>query len=557
MKARTTLRRLDNRETVRLAVEHLEDRVVPGEALTALLLPMGLLPLDDLLSPQASTRDTAVNLSITDASTPEVERSASLSEFDSPMDNASPSILSARNDSPAQVSVQDVQGEPGSSSTIDAVFGDGLPDLALPAEAAPLHHLPNLDVASQGSAGPAAFSIPMPATGNLGVLDAAAPAVAVSPGLSSVTAMLAGDAGGAAPMLSVHPMGHGHGGGGGGGGGGGTPAGYNPTQIRHAYGFDTLSSDGTGQTIAIVDAFDDPNITADLNTFSSQYSLPTTTSGTFTFTKVYAQGSQPVGNTGWGQEISLDVEWAHAIAPHAPIMLVEAASNSFANLMGGVDYAVSHGAHAVSMSWGAGDFVGESTYDSHFNVSGVTFLASSGDTGSQVIYPSSSPFVVSVGGTHLPLDSNGNLTSAESAWSSGGGGVSSGEAEPGYQVSYGIVQSGRATPDVSYNADPYTGVAVYDSYGGYGWFVVGGTSAGAPQWAALVALADQNRITALSSNNLTTSPEYQAATGPGYASNYRDITSGSNGHPATTGYDLATGVGSPLANNLVPYLHGL
>jgi subtilase family serine protease len=354
-------------------------------------------------------------------------------------------------------------------------------------------------------------------------------------------------------MLHVQPMKGPH------GGGGGTPAGYSPAQIRHAYGIDQLASNGTGQTIAIVDAYDDPNIVSDLNKFSTQFGLPTTTSGAFTFTKAFAQGSAS-GNAGWGQEISLDVEWAHAVAPNANILLVETASNSFGNLFGGVDYAVNHGAHVVSMSWGANDFSGESTYDSHFNVAGVTFLASAGDSGGVVNYPAASPFVVSVGGTHLPLDSSGNLTGAETAWTGGGGGASRYEAEPGFQTGFGISLGGRGTPDVSYNADPYTGVAVYDSYayaGQSGWLVFGGTSAGAPQWAGLIALANQSRTTPLASSNLTTSPVYTAATGAVYATNYRDITSGSNGYPAGPGYDLATGLGSPLAKNLVPYLASL
>jgi subtilase family serine protease len=305
-------------------------------------------------------------------------------------------------------------------------------------------------------------------------------------------------------------------------------------------------------TIAIVDAYDDPNIQSDLNTFSSTFGLPTTT-----IAEAYAQGNKPAANASWAQEISLDVEWAHALAPSANILLVEAASNSFDDLFGAVDYAASHGASAVSMSWGGSEFGSESGYDSHFNVFGVTFLAAAGDSGGQQIYPAVSPYVVAVGGTTLPLDSNGNLTGAESAWSGGGGGPSAFEPEPGYQISYGITGGKRDTPDVSYDANPNTGVAVYDSvpyFGQSGWQVFGGTSVGAPSWAALIALADQSRATPLSSNNPASSPLYNAATGSAnYANNYRDITSGSNGYPATIGYDLATGLGSPLANNLAPY----
>src|SRR5262249_25533240 len=151
----------------------------------------------------------------------------------------------------------------------------------------------------------------------------------------------------------------------------------------------------------------------------------------------------------------------------------------------------------VSMSWGSPDASGESSYDSHFEKSGVTFLAAAGDSGGQVDYPSASPYVVSVGGTTLNVDSSGNYKS-ESAWSRGGGGPSKYESEPGYQKSYGISLSGRGTPDVAYDANPSTGFSVYDTVpydGRTGWFKVGGTSAGAPQWAALVALADQGRST--------------------------------------------------------------
>jgi subtilase family serine protease len=212
------------------------------------------------------------------------------------------------------------------------------------------------------------------------------------------------------------------------------------------------------------------------------------------------------------------------------------------------------------MSWGFNEGSGELPYDSHFKVPGVTFLASSGDSGGRVIYPSASPYVVSVGGTSLKLDANGNRT-AETAWSAGGGGASGVESLPGYQSTFGLSYGGRATPDVAYNADPNTGVLVYDSvsyFGMSGWLIAGGTSAGAPQWAALVALADAGRTTTpLTSTDLTTSPVYTAANGSVYSSNYYDVTSGSNGYPAGTGYDLATGLGSPKANNLIPYLNKL
>ncbi|HLI46455.1 MAG TPA: S53 family peptidase, partial [Geobacterales bacterium] len=352
-----------------------------------------------------------------------------------------------------------------------------------------------------------------------------------------------------------------------------TPIGYSPVQIRHAYGFDLLSCSftgtfgssnlcGYGQIIAIVDAYDDPNIENDLNVFSSQFGLPSCTSSNGCFIKAMPQG-KPRADQGWALEISLDVEWAHAIAPGAKILLVEAKSNSLSNLLAAVDYAVSQGAKVVSMSWGGSEFSSESSYDYHFNVAGVSFFASSGDSGHGVIWPAASPYVIGVGGTTLNLDAQGNVLS-ETAWSGSGGGISAYEKEPSYQVNYGISSNGmRAVPDVAYDADPNTGFAVYDSYGYQGqkgWFEVGGTSAGAPQWAALTAIVDSGRSTPISASNFGSGTEiYLAATGSVYSTNFRDITSGTNGNcgsvcTASSGYDFVTGLGSPQANNLIPYL---
>jgi hypothetical protein len=323
---------------------------------------------------------------------------------------------------------------------------------------------------------------------------------------------------------------------------------YDPAQIRHAYGVDQLSNRGAGQTIYIVDAYNDPNISRDLQTFDAQWGLPNPT------LTVHKMSNRIWNSVSWGVEESLDVEWAHAIAPSANITLVEATSASYSALFSAVDWATNNGARIVSMSWGGGDASSDSSYDSHFNHSGVTYIASAGDSGGVVEYPSASPYVLSVGGTTLNIDTSGNYIS-ESAWSSGGGGASGYENEPGYQTSYGIHLSGRGTPDVSYDADPNTGVYVYDTYTYQpGWYEVGGTSAGAPQWAALVALADQGRSAPLSTNNLASRTEYNAAIGSAYGSNYHDVITGSNGYAAGPGYDLATGLGSPQANNLVPWL---
>jgi hypothetical protein len=341
--------------------------------------------------------------------------------------------------------------------------------------------------------------------------------------------------------------------------------GYSPAQIRHAYGFDQISgsADGSGTTIAIVDAYDDPTIASDLQQFDATFGLPAAN-----FTKVNQTGgsTMPSPDTGWSDEISLDVEWAHAIAPGAKILLVEANSASFSDLLTAVKYAASQpGVVDVSMSWGGNEFSGETAYDSYFQTpsghSGVTFIASSGDSGAPPIYPAISPNVLAVGGTTLPnLDTAGDYTS-ESAWSGSGGGISSYEAQPSYQQ--GVVtqtSTYRTNPDVSYDADPNTGFPVYDSYDPTGpWLEFGGTSDAAPQWAALVAIADQGRAAA-GEPSLDGPTQLLPMLYKLPSTDFHDITSGaSDGSPvenATPGYDLATGRGTPLANLIVSGLVG-
>jgi subtilase family serine protease len=340
--------------------------------------------------------------------------------------------------------------------------------------------------------------------------------------------------------------------------------------MRHIYGFDQISNLGSGQTIAIVDAYDDPNIFSDADVFDHQF---TTVIGgsqsyysaygasTAWLTKVYASGSKPAGNTGWGQEISLDVEWAHAIAPQAKILLVEAASNSFADLLTADDKAVALGAAVISNSWGGGEFSGQTTYDSHFTATGVTFVFSAGDSGNQS-YPATSPYVVAVGGTTLSHDANYNWT-GESGWSSGGGGVSAYEAKPSYQS--GLSYGNRANPDVAYDADPNTGVAVYDSYGSNffnpAWNQYGGTSISAPQWSALLALTNQGRVSLTQPKSVLdgvtqTLPALYAMTSDSNGTQLYDVTTGSNSvGSAGPGYDLVTGNGTPRkASNTYNYL---
>src|SRR5712691_5613018 len=213
------------------------------------------------------------------------------------------------------------------------------------------------------------------------------------------------------------------------------PTGLSPAQARHAYGFDQITNQGKGQIIGIVDAYDDPNIESDLGVFNNAFGLAACTTSNGCFKKVYASGVKPSTSAGWSLEISLDVEWAHAIAPQAKIVLVEAASSSFTDLLNAVDVAVQNGASAVSMSFGGGEFSGETSYDTHFAVNGVTFTASSGDSGNGVEYPAASPDVVGVGGTTLTTGTGGSYIS-ETAWSGSGGGQSSVENEPPYQPSY-------------------------------------------------------------------------------------------------------------------------
>lgn len=328
-----------------------------------------------------------------------------------------------------------------------------------------------------------------------------------------------------------------------------TPKGYTPDQIKAAYGINQLSASGKGKTVAIVEAYGSPSITKDILAFNKAFGLKAAN-----LTIAYAQGQTKRVDAGWALETSLDVEWVHALAPDANILLVVAKSNSFSDLMGAVDYATTHEADVVSMSWGGSEFSGETAYEGTFQKSGVVFTASSGDSGAGAQYPASSPYVVSVGGTTLRLDSSDNWAS-ETAWSGSGGGTSSYEPKLSYQLSDGISSNNRDIPDVSFDADPSTGVAVYDStnyQGQKGWFQVGGTSFGAPAWASLVALADQGNSGLTDGHTAL----YGLATNGSYKRDYHDITSGSNGaYTAGSGYDLVTGLGSPLANNLVSALN--
>lgn len=345
------------------------------------------------------------------------------------------------------------------------------------------------------------------------------------------------------------------------------PRGFTPAEIRRAYGIDTLSfgdvpADGRGTTIAIVTAYDSPNVAADLATFNATFGLPEPPS----FRKVNQNGGPrlPTVNPAWATETCIDVQWAHAIAPGAAILVVEASSNSDADLMAAVSYARSvPGVVSVSMSWGRIEYAGERAHDGLFTTPagqpGVSFFAASGDYGAPGIYPAASRNVVAVGGTSLTLDAAG--TAVERGWAKSGGGVSTQQPRPAWQA--GVIPATaqrRAFPDVALVSDPATGLAVVDSRAGgqaSPWKVYGGTSIAAPQWAALAALVAQGRALA-GAAPLDGATQLLPALYALPDEAFRDVTSGtSTGSPryaATAGWDFVTGLGSPVAATLVSAL---
>jgi len=309
-------------------------------------------------------------------------------------------------------------------------------------------------------------------------------------------------------------------------------AGCNPNTL-------TAVPTGGARMIAIVDAYDAPNAASDLAKFSTQFGLPAAS-----FQVVYASGRQPAHDLGWEFEESLDVQWAHAMAPGARIVLVEAASSSFTDLMAAEDVASSivaaAGGGEVSNSWGATEFSGETAYDSHFVKPGVVFLASAGDNPG-TSWPGTSPNVVSAGGTTVRRNPSTGAFIAEVPWDSAGGGVSLVELRPSYQTAISsAVGKYRGIPDLSFDSNPVTGVWVYDSNAG-GWNVVGGTSVASPALAGI--------LNWVGSFYTSTNAELTAMYGKiGVSTAFNDVTSGYcgpyGGYTAGTGWDLCTGVGS-------------
>ncbi len=329
------------------------------------------------------------------------------------------------------------------------------------------------------------------------------------------------------------------------------PQGFNPNDIRGAYNLSGRAP--RNFIVAIVDAYNDPTINADLDFYSRQFNLPIlpdcqgaiNKSPVPCFTKVNQRGSSalPKPNSGWAMEIALDVETVHALCENCSILLVEASSPNLKNLMAAVDTAVSQGANAISNSYGGPEFADEKLSDSHFKHPGVAITVSSGDSGYGVQYPAASPYVTAVGGTSLYLSADGKYHD-ENAWSDAGSGCSKFELKPNWQTDAKC--AGRTVADVSAVADPQTGMAIYSTTsakGQKGWFKVGGTSLAAPIIAAVYALSGN-----IPTNRQANSLPY----GLGSKSNLHDVVGGSNGDCGAdylcvgkTKYDGPTGLGSP------------
>jgi hypothetical protein len=320
---------------------------------------------------------------------------------------------------------------------------------------------------------------------------------------------------------------------------GGTPSGYGPADLQSAYNL-PASPAGSGMTVAIVDAYGYPNAESDLAVYRSYYGLPACTTANGCFKKVNqsgVEGSYPQNNSGWATEEALDVDMVSAICPSCKIILVEANSANQSDLDAAVDTAASLGANAISNSYG-GSENSSSANDTHYDHPGIAITASSGDNGYGVEFPASSQYVTAVGGTSLSKASNARGWT-ETAWSGAGSGCSSYVAKPSWQKDTGCAM--RTVADVSAIADPYTGVAVYETNGKRGgWQVYGGTSVASPIIASVYALSGGNWS--------SPAPSYPYAN----ASKLFDVTSGSNGScggtylcTAEAGYDGPTGLGTP------------
>ncbi len=404
------------------------------------------------------------------------------------------------------------------------------------------------------------------------------------PGARSMAAVAVGGDGMAAPQAAASVV-----------------ATYTPAQIRAAYGLPALpaagaslsaaqaAQGGAGQTIYIVDAMHDPNVAAELAAFNQKFGLASCTTkaiaatsalplakasaGACEFSVVYATAAGTMGtaapayDAGWATEIALDVQWAHATAPLARIVLIEAPDPSQASLLGAIKLANAMGPGVVSMSFGGTEGSNTAAVDAAFAGTGMSYLAATGDNGAGVSWPAVSTRVLAVGATTLSYSGSG--TRSEVAWSGTGGGTSAYTPAPAYQTAAvpGMGAAARRTvADVAFNGDPSTGqyVAVQSpGSSAVGWMSVGGTSLSTPQWAGLIAVA--NAMRGLASQAALGAPHAvlygSIATVPGsYASNFADVTKGSDGSCAScsarAGYDPLTGLGTPNAGALLNTLAG-
>jgi len=375
---------------------------------------------------------------------------------------------------------------------------------------------------------------------------------------------------------------------------------YTPAQIRNAYGLPALPTTatltsaqaaqlGAGQTIYLIDAMNDPNTAAELAAFNQKFGLPTCTSSSISTTTTlplasasastcvlsiaYSSAAGAVTNTapandsGWATEITLDVQWAHATAPLARLVLIEAPDASFTSLINAIALANKMGPGVVSMSFGGAEGSWTSSVDATFTAPNMTYLAATGDNGSGVSWPSVSANVLAVGGTSLTYSGSGSRS--EVSWSGTGGGTSAYVATPAYQTATvpGMGTLGhRTVADVAFNADPSTGqylAVIPQGSTTPSWLSAGGTSLSTPQWAGIMAIANAQR--ALAAKPAIGEPHSvlytQISTVAGtYALDFADVTKGSDGTCATciakVGYDPLTGLGTPNVTSLLTSLAG-
>jgi len=341
----------------------------------------------------------------------------------------------------------------------------------------------------------------------------------------------------------------------------------------------TVNPQGGHNTIAVVEALDNPNAQSDLNAFSTLFGLSNKS-----LTVIYAPAAPSdnplptacqnlplpsvtppsactnditASNNPCDEHVA-DIEWVHAMAQNANIIMVEAKSNNIQDKMYAVCYAAAavtaQGGGMVSMSWSTNEFAAEKGFDAYFqSFPNVIFVASAGDHAAPALYPSSSPYVISAGGTSILRDAAGNFI-GETAWSKssakldvkdgGSGGPSAYESRPSYQDSVmKVVGNARGTPDIAFDSDPKTGVCVYSSLHTPtpGWFRDGGTSIAAPALSGILNVANHHASSTFDELTFI----YTSAI-KNYHSYWHDILQGNNGFPALSGYDFTTGLGSPL-----------